>query len=73
MERQRPNAGHLVEGVMKNTKVPYSARFRCRIHEDEIAAVCPLCHDAAVNQQERQAAREREVAHREWLKKGRIA
>ena len=46
-----------------------SLRDPCRSHPDHPAATCPLCHEWALRQQERQWRHKREAAHVRYLER----
>ena len=50
-------------------RVSYNPNKRCAKHghEEEVAAVCPRCFDAALRQQANQHRQEQKQAHEEYL------
>ena len=55
------------------TQLPYNERQRCHRHPDQIAAICPDCHDAAVKQAQYKDSKVSRRLHVKWLEKQREA
>lgn len=48
-------------------KAPIIQRVACTLHADKVAAICSKCYDLAERQMQAQWAKERKVAHQEYL------